>query len=177
MHSTYQHNLHWLTYNPSGRHISCIYPLETCNTLRCKPITAVVSHPFMPVLIKALCFHNALAGLWHIILDYAIGQHYVLTHRGRVRHICITKLGYHYIGSWLIAYLAPSHYLNQWCVIISWIPENRLQRFSIQKWSIFVIDSAFQKVVCKTVAICVLAWNGQLNVAVLSIDVPRNSRY
>ena len=50
-----------------------------------------------------------------------------LTHWGRVTHICIGNLGRHWLRLWLVACLAPSHYLNQCWNIVNWTLRNKLQ--------------------------------------------------
>ena len=37
-----------------------------------------------------------------------------ISHRGRVTHICVSKLCHHWFRQWLGAWSAPSHYLNQY---------------------------------------------------------------
>ena len=52
--------------------------------------------------------------------DYSIqgnlleNAHKLLTLWGRMMHICFSELGHHWIRQWLVAFSAPSHYLNQW---------------------------------------------------------------
>ena len=50
-----------------------------------------------------------------------------LNHKGRVRHICISKPGQHWFRLWLVACSAPSHYLKQWWLIVNWIIGNKFQ--------------------------------------------------
>ena len=50
-----------------------------------------------------------------------------LTHRGRVTHLCVGKLDHHWIRWWLVVWLAPSHYLNQFWNIINWTLRNKPQ--------------------------------------------------
>ena len=38
-------------------------------------------------------------------------------------HICASELCKHWISLWLVAYLAPNHYLNQCLVIAIWVLE------------------------------------------------------
>ena len=45
-----------------------------------------------------------------------------------VPHICVTELGHHWIRWWLGTCLAPSHYLNQWWLLINHIPHSRRRR-------------------------------------------------
>ena len=63
-----------------------------------------------------------------------------LTHRGRVIHICVSKLVHHWIRLWLGASLAPSHYLNQcWHIVNSTLRKCfkeilfKIQKFSFRK--------------------------------------------
>ena len=44
-----------------------------------------------------------------------------------VLHLCVHELGRHWFRQWLVAYSAPSHYLNQCRVIANWISRNKLQ--------------------------------------------------
>ena len=50
-----------------------------------------------------------------------------LTHRGRVRLICISKLCHHWFRWWLGAWSAPTHYLNQCWYIVNWTLGNKFQ--------------------------------------------------
>ena len=50
-----------------------------------------------------------------------------LTHLPLVPHICIIESGQHWFRWWLVAYSAPSHYLNQYWVIVNWTLWNNLQ--------------------------------------------------
>ena len=50
-----------------------------------------------------------------------------LTHLPLVPHICVSKPGQHYFRQWLIAYSAPSHYLNQCWIIVILALKNKLQ--------------------------------------------------
>ena len=45
-----------------------------------------------------------------------------------VPFICVSELGQHWVGKWLVAYSAPSHHLNQCRVIVNWTVSNELQR-------------------------------------------------
>ena len=50
-----------------------------------------------------------------------------LTHPPLVPQICVSKSGQHWFRSWLVAYSAPNHYLNQCWVIVNWTLMNKLQ--------------------------------------------------
>ena len=51
----------------------------------------------------------------------------VLTHWGRVTHICVNKVGHHWFRLWLVTWPAPSHYLNQRWNIVDYTIGNKLQ--------------------------------------------------
>ena len=60
----------------------------------------------------------------------------LLTHLPLVPHICISELGQHWFRKWLVAYSAPSHYLNQCCLIVNWTIQwnfNQNTKFFIYK--------------------------------------------
>ena len=50
-----------------------------------------------------------------------------LTHLPLVPHICDSESGHYRFRWWLVAYSAPSHYLNQCCFIINRVFRNKLQ--------------------------------------------------
>ena len=51
-----------------------------------------------------------------------------LTHWGRVTHICVSELtNHHWFRQWLVAWPAPSHYLNQCWNIVNWTIGNKFQ--------------------------------------------------
>ena len=48
----------------------------------------------------------------------------LLTHRTLMPHICVRELGQHWFRWWLVACLAPSHYLNRHWLIVNPIHRN-----------------------------------------------------
>ena len=76
----------------------------------------------------------------------------ILTHWGRVTHICVSKLTI--IGS--DNGLAPNHYLNQWWNIVNWTLRNKLQWNFNRNSNIFIEENTFENVVCEMSAI--LPW-------------------
>ena len=44
-----------------------------------------------------------------------------------IPHICVSESVQHWFRSWLVAYSAPSYYLNQCWVIVNWAVRNKLQ--------------------------------------------------
>ena len=67
-----------------------------------------------------------------------ITQENQLTHWGRMTHICVSKLGHHWLRYWLVAWTAPSHYLNQCCNIVDKTLRNKLQWNFNRYSSIFI---------------------------------------
>ena len=51
-----------------------------------------------------------------------------------VPHICVSESGQHWFRKWLVAYSAPSHCLNQCCVIVNGNHRNKLQWNFDQKY-------------------------------------------
>ena len=55
-----------------------------------------------------------------------------------VPHICVNKRDQHWLKSWLVACSTPSHYLNQWWLVVNWTPGNKLQWNLNRKCIIFI---------------------------------------
>ena len=78
----------------------------------------------------------------------------ILTHWGRVTHRCSGNLTI--IGSddwWLVAWTAPSYYLNQCCNIVNWTLRNKLQSNFSWKSNIFIQENALENIICGMVSI------------------------
>ena len=75
----------------------------------------------------------------------------ILTHLPLVMHICESESGQHWFRLWLVAYLVPSHYLNQCWVIVNWTLRNKLQWNFNRNSYIFLQENAFESVICKMV--------------------------
>ena len=56
-----------------------------------------------------------------------IAEYFYSTHLPQVPHFRVSESGQHWFRYWLVAFLAPSHYLNQCWVIVRWILRNKLQ--------------------------------------------------
>ena len=52
-------------------------------------------------------------------------NHSHLTYLSLVPLICVSESAQHWFRWWLVAYSVPSHYLNQWWVIVNWTLRNR----------------------------------------------------
>ena len=77
----------------------------------------------------------------------------ILTHWGRVTHICVSKLTIIGSDNGFVAWPAPSHYLNQCWIIVNWTLRNKLQWNLNRNSNIFIQENAFESVVCETAAI------------------------
>ena len=82
------------------------------------------------------------------------------THLPLVLHICISESGQHRFRQWLVAYAAPSHYLNQGWVIVNWTLRNKLQWNFNKNTKRFIHENASENIVCEMVAI--LSWGRYL---------------
>ena len=60
---------------------------------------------------------------------------------------------HHWFRKWLVAWPAPSHYLNQCWVIVNWTFRNKLQWNLNGNSNILIQENAFESVVCETAAI------------------------
>ena len=62
--------------------------------------------------------------------------------------ICVNELDHHCFRQWGVAYSVPSHYLNQWWLIVNWTHRNTFSR-SLDRNSIIITqENAFENVVC-----------------------------
>ena len=62
-------------------------------------------------------------------------------------------IGQHWFKEWLVAYSAPSHYLNQCWRIVNWTLGDKRQWNLNQNTFFFIHESAFENIVCEMVAI------------------------
>ena len=70
-----------------------------------------------------------------------------------VPYICVSESVQHCFRKWLVAYSAPSHYLNQCRVIINWIIRNKFQWNFNQNTKLLIHENAFENIVSKMMAI------------------------
>ena len=71
-------------------------------------------------------------------------------------YICISKRRHHWSRYWLVAWSAPSHYLNQCWYIVNSNLGNTLQHVQWnfnRNYNIFIQEDAFESVVCEMAAI------------------------
>ena len=78
---------------------------------------------------------------------------HVLTHWGRVMHICVGNQTIIGSDNGLAPGTAPSHYLNQCSNIVNWTLRNKLQWNLNQNSCVFIHENAFENVVWKMAAI------------------------
>ena len=94
---------------------------------------------FSEILIKIHTFSfkkihfKMSSGKWR---PFSLGLN-VLSHRGRVPCICAIELGHPWFRIGLAACLAPSHYLDQFWIIVNWTHGNKLKWNSNQRTTIF----------------------------------------
>ena len=67
-----------------------------------------------------------------------------LTHWCRVAHICFSRLDHRWFRLWLVAWSAPSHYLNQSLNIVNWTLRNKRQWNFNRNSYIFIHGNAFK---------------------------------
>ena len=66
---------------------------------------------------------------------------------------CFYSLNYNWFRQWLVAWSAPSHYLNQSSDIVNWNPRNKLKwHFTLNSY-IFIHDNPIKTVIWKMLAI------------------------
>ena len=70
-----------------------------------------------------------------------------------VPRICVRTLGEHWFGWWVVAHVAPNHYLNQSLLIVNWSLRNKLQWNCNQNSTIFIQENVFENTVCEMTAI------------------------
>ena len=76
-----------------------------------------------------------------------------LTHWGWVTHICVSTTCQHCFRWWPAAWLAPSHYLNQYWNVVNWTLRNKLQWNLNQNSYLFIQGNAFKNIGRKLAAI------------------------
>ena len=70
------------------------------------------------------------------------------SHLRVVPHICVSESRQHGFRKWLVAYSAPSHYLNQCCFIVNWPARSKLQWNFNQNTKVFIREIASENIVC-----------------------------
>ena len=76
-----------------------------------------------------------------------------LTHLPLVPHICVSESGQHWFRWWLVAYSAPSQYLNQCWIVVNCTIRNKFQWNFNQNTKLFIPENAFENIVCEKAAI------------------------
>ena len=122
-------------------------------------------------------------GIWCALYERFGSNNATLTHLPLVPHICISETGQHWFRWWLAAYSAPSHYLNQYWIIVNWTLRNKLQWNFNKKTKLFIHENASENIICKKVAILsrgrcdnslkpddVCVWNGSHSKGLLPVQ-------
>ena len=111
------------------------------------PVTCVLRCNLGELATVMLVCNMTAAGMWFQFLEI----HVILTHWGRVPHICVSK--HTNIGS--DNGLAPirRHNLNQCWNIVNWTLGNKFQWNLNKNSNIFIQENAFENVVWKMAAI------------------------
>ena len=103
-----------------------------------------------------------------LITTYTI----TISHRGRVKHICFSKLSHLWFRKWRFPALSVlRHYLYKILIywkIVNWTPRNKFQWNFNRNYNIFIQENAFGNV-CDTAAIlprpqCITLFSGYMRV-------------
>ena len=119
------------------------FPSNTC-FLKCVKLVWVFNPIRRNIWLTSITCHKILIPEHIVYMKH-------LTHWGRVTHICVGKLTI--IGSALVAWTAPSHYLNQCSNIVDWTLRNKLQWNLCRNSNIFIQENTFESVVCEVASI------------------------
>ena len=119
----------------------------------CRKTASVFVHQHTQGSVDGIFDWNC--GCWWRVGERPVGcprnkRGVMLTHWGRMMHICVSKLTT--IGS-DNSLSPPSHYLNQWWNIVNSNLRNKLQWNHKQNSSIFIQENAFENVVCEMASI------------------------
>ena len=98
--------------------------------------------------------------VWWLICEQqicVISSPYIMAFRPKVTHICVSKTYQHWFRLWLVAYLAPTHYLNQCWQIANQSPRNIFQLHIIQNSKYSSKKSALEKIICEMATLFFLA--------------------
>ena len=135
--------------------------LNTHNNLK-DPVYGVTT-----ICHQVYCMRWGHPSLFHIAMS-------LLTHWGRVTHMCVGNLT-SLVQIWLVAWSAPSHYLNQcWNIVIGTL-RNKLQWTLNRKYNILITENAFECVVCDRRPFClslnVLSWYEMVSMGCISYSL------
>ena len=89
----------------------------------------------------------------NLVLPCVVDFRLCLTHFPLVTHIWVSESGQHWFRQWLVAYSAPSHYLNQCWFIVNWTFTNKLYWCFNQNTKLYIHKNASQNIVCEKAAI------------------------
>ena len=110
----------------------------------------VVIQPFLDIWAQFLTMTLVHYPVYNI---YPCFVSRCLTHLPTMPHICVSESGQHWFRKWLVAYSAPSHYLNLCWFIVNWTLRNKLQWNFNQNTKLFIYENVFENI-CEMAAIC-----------------------
>ena len=126
-----------------------------CNSVLLTQTRAFGMHSLIQKL-SSVDIGTAIKGLpaadIHEIRGILLSQ-WILTHLPLVPHICVSESDQHWFRKWLVAYSAPSHYLNHSWVVVNWSLMNKLQWKLNRNYNIRIQENAFECVVYEMAAI------------------------
>ena len=94
------------------------------------------------LLYSGSCIHFILfSKSGPMVVNFFIWKFPLLTHLPLVPHICVSEWVQHWFRKWLVAFSAPSHYLNQCWVIVNWNLRNKLQLNFNQNTKLFIQEN------------------------------------
>ena len=129
--------------------IPYIYGAYKCNIRTCFDFRQIYTNQF-PTYDMNISFDSDIKS-WHMQTTLFV---IALTHLPLVQHICVSKSGQRWFRWWLVAYSAPSNYLNQCCFIVNWTLRSKLQWNSNQNTKLFIRENVPETIVCEVAAIC-----------------------
>ena len=75
------------------------------------------------------------------------------THLPLAPHICVRELGQHWFRKWLVTCSAPSHYLDQWWLVVNLTHRKKIQWNLNQNIQFLIHANIFENALCKMAAI------------------------
>ena len=127
--------------------VLCYLGVEVCS-LCCTSVTRPICAILCFYMMKPTCIKMKSVTLYHVHWPSCWNCFNLLRPSDAYMH---QETNHHWFRKWLVAWLAPSHYLNQCWNIINWTLGNKLQWNLNRKLNMFIQENAFEK--CRL-------WNG-----------------
>ena len=97
--------------------------------------------------IHKFCIENAFGNVCKILAILFRPQCFSTS--PLVPFVCVSESSQHWFRWWLFAFQAPSHYLNQYWVVVHWNLRNKLQWIFNQNAKLFIHKNASENVICQ----------------------------